>query len=81
MGVSLLDGLETGAVDAEAPDDGSLLRVLRFEVVDVYGLCSKLGSEGIQELAAVGEGSSESGPRVAVDRGDTRSGVGSPVPD
>ncbi|WP_226761682.1 hypothetical protein [Arthrobacter sp. SO3] len=45
LGVRFVDGLVSVYVGAEALDDGSLVRVLCRQVVNVYGLGPELGAE------------------------------------
>ncbi|MEV7135731.1 hypothetical protein AB0N24_22960 [Arthrobacter sp. NPDC093128] len=58
VGIGLLDGLKACDVGTEGPDDVTLVGVLGFEAVDVYGLSSDFLAEGTLALSAAGQISS-----------------------
>jgi hypothetical protein len=58
VSICLLDMLESCKVGAEVPDDVTLLGVLGFQPVDVYGLSSEFVAEGFLALPAADQSGS-----------------------
>lgn len=61
LGVRFVSRLVTIEVFAEALDNGSLVRVLCLQVIDVHGLGSELGMQRIQKLTPRREGCRQTG--------------------